>query len=89
MFERMQYGHESIAQSRWVATHGTIRYLGEWHTHPEDDPYPSGLDISEWDRLAGNRKDNRPQLAVIVGRKSLYVELVPNMEPNIVLTPID
>jgi integrative and conjugative element protein (TIGR02256 family) len=78
LFERMPFGHEAIALSRWTATQGTVRYLGEWHTHPEDHPHPSGLDKSEWSRLSAQRRDKRPMLAVIVGRKSLYIELVPN-----------
>ncbi len=78
LFERMPFGHEAIALARWTASQGTIRYLGEWHTHSEDHPNPSGLDRSEWSRLSARRLDKRPMLAVIVGRKSLYVELVPS-----------
>lgn len=78
LFERMPFGHEAIALSRWTASQGTVRYLGEWHTHPEDHPHPSGLDRSEWNRLSAQRRDKRPMLAVIVGRKSLHVELVPS-----------
>jgi len=78
LFERMPFVHEAIALSRWTASRGTVRYLGEWHTHPEDHPHPSSLDRSEWQRLSAERRDKRPLLAVIVGRKSLYVELVPS-----------
>lgn len=78
LFERMALGHEAIAVSRWAASQGTVRYLGEWHTHAEDDPHPSGLDRSEWNLLSAKRRDKRPVLAVIVGRKTLYVELVPS-----------
>ena len=85
LFERMPFGHEAIALSRWTASQGTVRYLGEWHTHPEDHPRPSGLDRSEWKRLAARRRDKRPVLAVIVGRKSLYVELVPSSGCGLVL----
>jgi integrative and conjugative element protein (TIGR02256 family) len=77
LFERLPFGHDAIALARWKASKGTIRYLGEWHTHPEDSPRPSHLDRSEWNRLSSKRLDRRPLLAVIVGRKSLYVELVP------------
>lgn len=77
MFERMPFGHRAIALSRWNASGGKVRYLGEWHTHPEDYPTPSGLDRSEWNRLSRQRQDGRSMLAVIVGRRSLYVELVP------------
>ena len=89
LFERMPFGHEAIALARWTASHGTIRYLGEWHTHPEDHPTPSGLDRSEWNRLSSRRRDKRSMLAVIVGRKSLYVELVPDSGRGPVLLPVE
>lgn len=73
-FERMLYGHMRIAEKRWRDSNGLIRYLGEWHTHPEDFPIPSYLDVSEWHRLAKSRRDGRPMLAAIVGRKDLRVE---------------
>ncbi|WP_205621167.1 Mov34/MPN/PAD-1 family protein, partial [Acidovorax temperans] len=89
LFERMRFGHEAIALSRWTATQGIIRYLGEWHTHPEDYPHPSGLDRSEWSRLSAQRRDMRPMLAVIVGRKALYVELVTSSGRGSVLSPVE
>jgi len=66
-FERMIAGHQAISERRWRDSNGLIRYVGEWHTHPEDSPTPSGLDISEWQMLAGSRRDGRPMLAAIVG----------------------
>lgn len=75
-FHRSTFGHAKLALDRWRASRGTVRYLGEWHTHPEDYPTPSGLDRSEWRRLATGRKDKRPQLSIIVGRQGLHVELV-------------
>lgn len=85
LFERTPLGHAGIALARWKASQGTVRYLGEWHTHPEDHPTPSSLDRSEWQRLANERKDKRPLLAVIVGRRSLRVELVPPLGQGFVL----
>lgn len=75
-FQRNETGHRVIARRNYDATNGTLRYLGEWHTHPQDVPSPSPLDILEWKKLARKRVDQRPLLAVIVGRKALYVELV-------------
>ena len=89
LFERRLFGHEDVAGRRWTASQGTVRYLGEWHTHPEDYPHPSGLDRSEWNRLSVKRRDKRPMLAVIVGRKALYVELVPSSGRGSVLTPVE
>ncbi|MBD8051807.1 Mov34/MPN/PAD-1 family protein [Limnohabitans radicicola] len=89
LFERMPFGHEAIALSRWMASQGTVRYLGEWHSHPEDHPHPSSLDRLEWGRLSAKRQDKRPMLAVIVGRKALYVELVQSSGRGSVLTSVE
>ncbi|MBK0114033.1 Mov34/MPN/PAD-1 family protein [Delftia sp. S67] len=88
-FERLPQGHAEVAQKMWSDSRGTVRYLGEWHTHPQDFPTPSGIDRSEWKRLASGRKDKRPFLAVIVGRAGLHVELVPLTGSGIVLSPCD
>jgi len=77
-FERMPFGHRSIAQKRWRESGGTMRYLGEWHTHPEDFPSPSTVDRTEWNELSRKRADGRPLVAIIVGRRGLYIELVPH-----------
>lgn len=86
-FERLPHGHAVFAQKMWGESQGTVRYLGEWHSHPQDYPIPSGIDRSEWKRLASERKDKRPFLAVIVGRASLYVELVPSKGFGRILHP--
>jgi integrative and conjugative element protein (TIGR02256 family) len=86
-FERLPLGHASVAQQLWTKSRGTVRYLGEWHTHPQDVPIPSGTDRSEWTRMASERKDKRPFLAVIVGRTDLHVELVRTRGPGRVFVP--
>ena len=88
MFERMWFGHRSIAQNRWKVSGGTVRYVGEWHTHPQDVPRPSGLDSTEWKKLARNRADGRPVLAVIVGRRELYVELISPLGNSQIMLPM-
>ena len=77
-FERLPQGHATVAEKMWSKSRGTVRYLGEWHSHPQDHPIPSEIDRSEWKRLASERKDKRPFLAVIVGRVGLHVDLVPS-----------
>lgn len=76
-FERMCDLHERIAKKRWVDSSGLVRYIGEWHTHPQDYPSPSGTDLIEWRKLALKRNDERPVLGLIVGRKTLYLECMP------------
>ena len=42
LFERMPFGHGTIALSRWKASRGTVRYLGEWHTRGAEHVQESG-----------------------------------------------
>lgn len=73
-FERMPYFHHRLAQKRWKESKGLVRYVGEWHTHPQDHPTPSSIDLKEWQILAASRIDGRPVLALIVGCRDLHVE---------------
>tara|TARA_R110001592_G_scaffold362332_2_gene675822 strand:+ start:74 stop:544 length:471 start_codon:yes stop_codon:yes gene_type:complete len=75
-FERMIHCHKSLADRRWQETKGLVRYIGEWHTHPQEVPSPSHIDLDEWETLAKSRVDRRPLLAVVVGRQNLHVELM-------------
>lgn len=88
-FERLPFGHQLLADEKWTKSSGTVRYLGEWHTHPEDDPSPSGLDRNEWRKQAARRKDGRPTLSIIVGRTSLHVELVASDGAGIKLQRVE
>lgn len=74
LFERMPYFHHRLAMKRWTGSNGLVRYIGEWHTHPQNHPTPSSIDLAEWQILAADRVDGRPLLALIVGRQDLHVE---------------
>lgn len=86
MFERSSLFHKKIANDRWFSSSGTVRYIGEWHTHPEDFPTPSSLDISEWKDLARNRVDKRPLLAIIIGRQGIHMEYIFSDGKRIILS---
>ena len=87
LFERLPFGHRAVARRQWRKSAGTTRYIGEWHTHPQDIPVPSGIDLNEWQKLAKKRADKRPLLAVIVGRNGLHVELVHGNGHRELLSP--
>ena len=74
LFERMPYFHHWLAMKRWRESKGLVRYVGEWHTHPQNHPAPSSIDLREWQILAADRVDGRPLLALIVGCQDLHVE---------------
>lgn len=53
--------------------HKTI-YIGEWHTHPENYPNPSGVDKKMIDNQYFKNKLNEPFLILIIqGLKGLYI----------------
>ena len=86
-FERLPFGHRAVAKRLWRHSAGTTRYIGEWHTHPQDIPVPSGIDLDEWRKLAKKRADKRPVLAVIVGRRGLHVALAHGNGHRELLSP--
>lgn len=64
-FDRSAHHHHQTALEQWRASEKTMDYLGEWHTHPEINPSPSGIDITEWMKIA-NRLTN-PMAFLILG----------------------
>jgi len=54
-FSRRDRNHQNVATRQWRSTGGTMDYLGEWHTHPEEHPQPSSLDRSEWMKICRGR----------------------------------
>ncbi len=88
-FTRSKKNAQKIINKIFKDSKGKKIYLGEWHTHPEDHPQPSSLDRSEWTLLAAQRRDKRPVLAVIIGRRSLYAELVPRSGEGSIFFPVE
>jgi integrative and conjugative element protein (TIGR02256 family) len=56
--------NEAFAQSS-----GRLQYLGEWHTHPEDQPSPSTTDLGSWRRHLIAQEQ---MILLIVGRTEIW-----------------
>ena len=54
-FDRKDSGHVATIQTFHNTTNGYGTYLGEWHTHPEATPTPSGIDRREWGKISRQR----------------------------------
>jgi integrative and conjugative element protein (TIGR02256 family) len=71
-FIRAAQPTQNAIESAWSESQGLQNYLGEWHTHPEDDPTPSSLDRRNWSRLARTATYEQAALFfIIVGRTSI------------------
>lgn len=66
--------HEQVARQRWMGENSTSAYLGLWHTHPEPDPTPSGVDQRDWQQaVAGDTYDGDRLFFPIVGTHCIRV----------------
>lgn len=72
-FKKKTRIHQSISDILWKKSSGKTIYLGEWHTHPENNPVPSTVDLRGW-RLSVNKQSNdKTYIFVILGIKELAV----------------
>jgi integrative and conjugative element protein (TIGR02256 family) len=73
-FRRARAPAQQRIREAWRETAGTRNYLGEWHTHPEPDPSPSGHDMADWLRLcSGSTFEQDFLLFLILGQRSIGV----------------
>tara|TARA_Y100001970_G_C14126231_1_gene799094 strand:+ start:347 stop:829 length:483 start_codon:yes stop_codon:yes gene_type:complete len=56
--------HHMIDIEKALSIHASLVYLGEWHTHPQDTPKPSNIDLQSWQ----NAFKNKMAIVAIVGR---------------------
>ena len=81
--------NEFICQDYEQSEHTRI-YIGEWHTHPEKTPFPSGVDYGSIVRNFATAEINAPFLMmVIVGTESIYYSLYNgtvfiSVEPSVI-----
>ncbi|MGR5278889.1 Mov34/MPN/PAD-1 family protein [Vibrio rotiferianus] len=67
-FFRRSKKHQLIASKIWKESNETQTFIGDWHTHAEDHPSPSLIDITDWKKKLSNRK----MIVVIQGRVSRW-----------------
>lgn len=61
--------HQAVVNEAFARSSGRLQYLGEWHTHAEDSPSPSTMDLGTWRRhLVAQEK----MVLLIVGRKKIW-----------------
>ena len=77
-FLRAANGHQSIMDRLWQESGYRKMYLGEWHTHPESIPSPSGVDVRSWQSIA-RKKHNTPwALFIILGQQTFRLWTIDN-----------
>jgi integrative and conjugative element protein (TIGR02256 family) len=56
-FQREIEPHQTIATQAWRQSGQKMDYLGEWHSHPESNPHPSNIDLTEWKKITSRASE--------------------------------
>lgn len=72
-FKKNSKLHQRISDTIWKNSSGNIVYLGEWHTHPENIPTPSSIDLRGWALSVKKQEDNKTYIFLIVGIKKISI----------------
>lgn len=73
-FNRSQKKVQKIINDLHAESKGKKIYLGEWHTHPEDNPNPSIVDVfSIVKQFTLNTLNAKTIFMIIIGRESIYI----------------
>ena len=57
----------------WEISNKKKTYLGEWHTHRQDRPVPSNVDLKDWKRIGSRELNCRYAFFIIVGQEEIKV----------------
>lgn len=78
-FERHRLSAQIVVDYEFYNSGGQMAYLGEWHTHPEKHPNPSGVDRQMIrQQFRQSQGDREFLLFFIQGTESLYVAIYEN-----------
>lgn len=81
-FYRRKKRHNAVLENKWKESNKTIMYLGEWHTHPENEPDYSNQDLRNWKRIMRKSKTTSTYLFFIIGGITTYKVWVGNRNDN-------
>lgn len=73
--------HQKTIDEAFAESNGELGYIGTWHTHPQDKPVPSSVDLKDWVHCT-LRNPDRQLVFVIVGIKqvNIYFKISGNLE---------
>lgn len=61
-----------LIEEAWIESEGLVNYVGEWHTHAEDEPRPSRRDATTMRSLSRRRPlASDGLILLIIGRGSI------------------
>ncbi|WP_107191178.1 Mov34/MPN/PAD-1 family protein [Photobacterium phosphoreum] len=80
--------HQKTITKEFKESNGELGYIGTWHTHPQDVPTPSIIDLNDWDQCA-LRNPDRQLVFVIIGNKQVNIYIKNKEQIEMVMKEID
>lgn len=72
-FIRNKEAAQQVIDNKWKESLGIVNYLGEWHTHPCTNPYPSNTDLSLLKSIIEDKSNVWPNvIMIIIGQNKTY-----------------
>jgi len=81
-FYRRDPMHVEVAKRCYRNSNGLLNVLGEWHTHPENNPTPSSIDLNQWNNIQKTR-GKLQTLFMIIGREYWWLGIGLNSYLNL------
>ena len=72
-FYRRDIGHIKFFEDLYEKSGRTLRYIGEWHTHPEAIPHYSRIDLVNWQKILRGNHSSDWNFHIIVGYEAIRV----------------
>jgi integrative and conjugative element protein (TIGR02256 family) len=79
-FARSDPKHRAVARELWKKSNKTVDWCGEWHSHPQNLPNPSSIDLSLWKTQVKIRKKHHCN--IIFGREGIWIGIQNPSSPQ-------
>ena len=67
--------HQKRVNDVFISSQQTQFYLGTWHSHPENYPSPSGVDLEDWGKCIKRNSYNKFMVFAIIGIKEALIKV--------------
>lgn len=79
-FIRKDKKHVEVFKNLYKRSKKTLRYIGEWHTHPEAIPNFSEIDLNNWKKISKESDNNNNYYHIIVGYDAIKIWVIESEE---------
>ena len=79
-FIRKDKKHVEVFKNLYKRSKKTLRYIGEWHTHPEATPNFSEIDLNNWKKISKESDNNNNYYHIIVGYDAIKIWVIESEE---------